>query len=139
MPWKLPADLRRFRQLTMGNPMIMGRATFESIGRPLPGRTNIVLTRDRGWSHSGVATAHDADSAMAIAAAETPNEICVIGGAQIYSLFMDLADRLEITAIDAAPRGDTYFPAWNKDHWRLATTAPQVGPPRYRFETCLRR
>ena len=96
LPWHLPADLKRFKALTTGKPMVMGRKTFESFPAPLPGRRHIVLTRQRGWSAKGAEVAHSLDEALALAG---PGDIAVIGGADIFELFMPLATRLEITEI----------------------------------------
>lgn len=104
LPWHLPADLKRFKALTMGKPMIMGRKTFESFPAPLPGRRHIVLTRDRDWSAPGAEVAHDIDGALALAG---EGDVAVIGGAQVFDLFLDHADRIELTEINAEPVGDT--------------------------------
>jgi len=113
LPWRLPADLRRFKAQTMGKPMIMGRKTFESFPAPLPGRRHIVLTRDTGWSAPGAEVAADIDAAIAIADAP---EIAVIGGAQIFALFLPRADRVELTEVHASPEGDATVPAFSG--WR---------------------
>jgi dihydrofolate reductase len=113
LPWRLPADLKRFKAQTMGKPMIMGRKTFESFPAPLPGRRHIVLTRDTGWSAPGAEVAFDVESAIALAAAP---EIAVIGGAQIFALFLPRADCVELTEVHAAPEGDAIVPAF--DGWR---------------------
>ena len=106
LPWHLPADLKRFKALTMGKPMIMGRKTFESFPSPLPGRRHIVLTRDRNWAAEGAEVAHSVDEALALAA----DEIAVIGGAEVFALFLDRADRVELTEVHAAPEGDATVP-----------------------------
>ncbi len=111
--WNLPGDLPRFKQLTMGHPVIMGRKTYESIGSPLPGRLNVVVTRNRGYRTEGAMLCHSLDEALAAAAAAqpTPDEIFVIGGADIYSQTIDRADRLYLTEVDDAPVGaDAFFP-----------------------------
>ena len=113
LPWRLPADLKRFKAQTMGKPMIMGRKTFESFPAPLPGRRHIVLTRDAGWSAPGVEVVRDMETAIAVAAAP---EIAVIGGAQIYALFLPRADRVELTEVHSSPEGDAVVPAF--DGWR---------------------
>ena len=117
LPWKLPDDLRRFKQLTMGKPIIMGRRTFESIGRPLPGRQNIVLTGQAGFDAAGCDVV--ASPADALAAAGNANEIMVIGGSQIYALFLPKASRLYLTRVQAEIGGDTYFPEIDERQWRL--------------------
>ena len=110
LPWHLPADLRRFKQLTMGAPMIMGRKTFDSIGRPLPKRRNIVLTRDRHWSHPGVTVIHE-PAGLAVLP-ESDGGIYIIGGAEIYRAFMDRIDELLITHVKCDYEGDTHFPEY---------------------------
>ena len=107
LPWRLPADLKRFKTQTMGKPMIMGRKTFESFPAPLPGRRHIVLTRDAGWSAPGAETVGDVAEAIALAAAP---EIAVIGGAQIFALFLPQADQVQLTEVHASPAGDVVVP-----------------------------
>ncbi|MEQ1549037.1 MAG: dihydrofolate reductase [Chakrabartia sp.] len=113
LPWHLPADLRRFKQLTMGAPMIMGRKTFESLPGLLPGRRHIVLTRDKAWQDDGAESVHSVDQALKIANAP---RVSVIGGAEIYKLFMPHADRVEMTEVHVNPDGDTslsgFGPEW---------------------------
>lgn len=115
MPWHLPADLARFKSLTMGKPIVMGRRTFESIGKPLPGRQNIVVTRDREFAAAGAEVAQSLDDALALAGAV--EEVMVIGGGQLYREMLPLADRILLTEIDATLDGDTYFPELG-DQWR---------------------
>ncbi|MCU0896076.1 MAG: dihydrofolate reductase [Burkholderiales bacterium] len=112
LPWHLPDDLKRFKRLTLGHPVVMGRRTYESIGRPLPGRTNIVVTRDRGLAIPGTIVVHSLDEALA--AAGGASELFVIGGEQIYALALPHADRLELTEIDTAIAGDAWFPEWDR-------------------------
>ena len=115
MPWHLPADLKRFKALTMGKPMIMGRKTFESLPGLLPGRRHIVLTRAAQWQADGAEVARSADEALVLAG---PGEVAVIGGAEIYRLFLPLAERIELTQLDAAHVGDTMIdppgPDWTE-------------------------
>ena len=115
LPWHIPADLRHFKQLTLGTPMIMGRTTFESFPRPLPGRRHIVLTRDPTWRRDGAEPAATARDALALAG---PGRVSVIGGAQIYALFLDRADAIELTQIHMAAAGDTSMPGFDPDMWR---------------------
>ena len=103
LPWRLPADLKRFKALTLGHPMIMGRKTFDSLPGLLPGRRHIVLTRDRAWAGAGVDVAHDVDGALALADAPT---VMVIGGAEIYRLFLPRAHRIELTEVHIEAQGD---------------------------------
>ena len=114
MPWHLPADLRRFKQITMGKPMVMGRKTFESLPGPLPGRRHIVLTRDAAWTAKGAEVAHDLDAALALAG---PGDVAVIGGAEVFALALPRATRIELTQIKAAVPGDTYMPELGEG-WR---------------------
>jgi dihydrofolate reductase len=107
LPWRIPADLKRFKAMTMGKPMVMGRKTFESFPGPLPGRRHIVLTRDPDWQAEGAEVAHTVDEAIVLAG-EVP-EIAVIGGAQIFEQFLDRADRVEVTVIWKDFDGDTKF------------------------------
>jgi dihydrofolate reductase len=117
MPWHIPADLKRFKRLTMGHPMVMGRKTFESMGR-LPGRRSIVITRDRSWHADGAEVADSLDAAIALATG-TDELVMVVGGGQIYAQAMDRADRLEITHVDREAPGDTVFPAIDPQRWQV--------------------
>jgi len=107
LPWHIPADLRRFKALTMGSVMVMGRKTFESLPRLLPGRRHIVLTRDAGWSGAGAETAQSVQHALRLAAGE---RVSVIGGAQIFEMFLHFANRIELTEVLADIDGDTFMP-----------------------------
>ncbi|MBN8920658.1 MAG: dihydrofolate reductase [Rhizobiales bacterium] len=132
MPWRLKSDLRRFRQLTMGRPVLMGRKTFLSIGRPLPGRTNIVVTRDRAFAAAGVVAAGLAEG-LAVARADGlrrgADSIMVIGGAEIYAALFAQADRLEIAHVHARPDGDARFPAIDPAVWEdVSRAAFPAGP-----------
>jgi len=109
---KIPEDLRRFKRLTLGSPVVMGRKTWQAIGRPLPGRHNIVVTRDAAWRAEGAVPAASLDAALDLAAAS--ERVFVIGGAEIYALALPRADELELTEIDAAFPADTFFPAWDR-------------------------
>lgn len=116
MPWHLPEELRHFKATTMGHPLVMGRRTFESIGRPLPGRRTVVVTRDPSWQHPGVETAHS--FAEAISLAGPADEVFVAGGAQVYAEALPFAHRLVLTEVHAEPEGDTWFPQWSPQEWR---------------------
>jgi dihydrofolate reductase len=116
MPWRLPEDLRRFRRLTMGHAVIMGRKTFESIGMPLTGRNNIVITRSDGWSRPGCLAVHSLEAALA--AADGSQDAFVIGGAQIYALALPHAARLYMTEIEREFEGDAFFPEFDRSRWR---------------------
>lgn len=115
LPWRLPEDLKRFRAFTLGKPILMGRKTFESIGRPLPGRTNFVLTRDRGWSAAGVTVVHSVEAALAQAVGN--EELVAIGGAEIYRLVLPFARRIYLTHVHADVPGDTFFPEFDAAQW----------------------
>lgn len=124
LPWRLPEDLRRFKRLTMGAPVIMGRRTRESLGRPLPGRHNIVVTRQRGATWEGCAVAHSLDAALALAG--NAAEAFVIGGAELYAQALPRADRLYLTLIDADYPGDAWFPEFDAVAWREVAREPGV-------------
>ena len=124
MPWHLPDDLKRFKALTLAKPVLMGRKTFDSIGRPLPGRTNLVLTRDRNWSAAGVTAVPDLDAAIRAAAAAP--ELMVAGGAQVYALALPRATRIYLTQIHAVIDGDTRLPQINLNQWH--ETARELHP-----------
>lgn len=122
LPWKLSSDLKRFKADTMGKPIIMGRKTFESIGKPLPGRLNIVVSRDPAYRIEGAETAQSVGDAITLATVKArcmpgADEICVIGGGEIYRLALPLAHRLHVTHVLASPDGDTRFPAIESDKW----------------------
>ncbi len=117
LPWRLPADLQFFKQTTMGKPLLMGRRTWESIGRPLPGRQMIVLSGNSGYSAPGCVVAPSLEAALREAGAV--NEIMVIGGALLYAQTLPLADRLYLTQVDAEIAGDAWFPQWEPQDWRL--------------------
>ena len=116
LPWHLPADLRHFRQVTIGKPVLMGRKTHESIGRPLPERTNIVVTRDRSYEAPGCIVVHSIESALK--AAGDREEVMVIGGTDFYRQLLPKADRLYLTLVHAAFEGDVWFPELDEREWR---------------------
>ncbi len=115
MPWHLPGELAYFKQVTMGHPIIMGRKTFDSIGRPLPGRRNIVVTANQAWRHDGVEVADSVEAALGLIAGQSG---FVIGGATLYTAALPLADRVYLTAIDADVEGDTHFPELSSETWQ---------------------
>jgi dihydrofolate reductase len=125
LPWRLPADLRRFKRLTMGHSVIMGRRTFESIGRPLPGRRFVVLSRRADFRPEGVAVAASLDAALGACAGE--DEVFVIGGARLFAEALPRADRLYLTRVDAEPAGDVVFPALDPAAWRLREEEAYLG------------
>lgn len=139
LPWHLPADLRHFKALTMGTPMVMGRKTFESLPGLLPGRPHIVLTRDPEWSAPGAQAARDL--AGAIALGDGPR-LSVIGGAEIFDLFLPVADRIELTEVHARPEGNTLLPPFDPAHWREQSReshGAKEGQPAYSFVRLERR
>ena len=133
IPWRLKSDMQRFKALTLGKPVVMGRKTFVSIGKPLPRRTNIVVTRDVGFRGAGALVTHSFADARAIAAGDAlrrfATEIAVIGGAEIYAQWMDCADRLEVTEVHINPDGDTRFPPIDAADWHeVARVRHPAGP-----------
>ncbi|HEU0100176.1 MAG TPA: dihydrofolate reductase [Allosphingosinicella sp.] len=139
LPWHLPDDLRRFKALTMGTPMIMGRRTFESLPKLLPGRRHIVLTRDRGWGAEGAERAATVEEALGFVAGEP--RVSVIGGAEIFRLFEPLATAVELTEIHGAVEGDTFLPPFDRSVWRETSRedhAADGGRPAFSF-VCLVR
>lgn len=134
MPWHLPGDLKYFKEMTMGKPVIMGRKTFESIGRPLPGRRNVVISRNAQYAAEGIEIVSSLEAALELVA-DVP-EIMVIGGQQIFTQALPLADRLYITLIDHEFDGDTYFPAY--EGWQLVSERePVEAPEGYTFKYCV--
>ena len=115
LPWRLPDDLKRFKSLTMGHHLIMGRRTFDSIGRPLPGRTTIVLTRDANWRAGGVLRAGTLDEALELVATDT--QPFIVGGGELYEQFLPRVDRLYVTRVHATIEGDAYFPEIDSRQW----------------------
>jgi dihydrofolate reductase len=138
MPWRLPADLKRFKALTMGTPMLMGRKTFESLPGLLPGRRHIVLTRDTGWSAAGAEPVQTLEQALAIGG----DRLSVVGGAEIYALFEPTADRIELTEVHFAPEGDAIVPPFDPARWSETArqdVAAEDGRPAYSWITLVRR
>jgi dihydrofolate reductase len=124
LPWHLPEDLQHFKATTLGHPIVMGRRTFESIGRPLPGRRTLVVSRNPAWAHPGCERAGSLDEAIGLCAGSA--EVFVVGGAQLYAAAMPRADRLILTEVDVDVPGDAYFPTPDRNRWRLAGRAPAV-------------
>jgi dihydrofolate reductase len=122
LPWRLPADLARFKRVTMGHTLVMGRKTYESIGRPLPGRTMIVVTRQRGYAPAGVKVAHSVDEALALAQGD--DELFIIGGAELFAQTMHRLDRLYLTLIEREIPGDTFFPQVDLSTWKRIEQEP---------------
>lgn len=139
MPWHLPADLRHFKSLTQGKPMIMGRKTFDSLPGLLPGRRHIVLTRDTEWEAEGAEVAHDIQDALKIANAP---HIAIIGGAEIYRLFLPKADRIALTEVHIDAKGDTMMEPFDSDIWQESereTHDAENGRPGFSFVTLKRK
>jgi dihydrofolate reductase len=123
LPWRLPADLKYFKRTTMGKALIMGRKTYETIGRPLPGRKNIILTRDESYHAEGCLVVHSVESGLAEAG---DREVMIIGGGQLYRLFLPLAERIYVTQIDSEFEGDTFFPTLNDNQWIVVQRSESV-------------
>ena len=147
LPWHLPEDLRYFKRMTLGKPVIMGRGTWESIGcRPLPGRTNVVITRQADYEAEGAQVAATLEAGVEIARnvafIEGIEEVMIVGGAEIYRLGLALADRLYLTEVHADVEGNVFFPAWARDEWREVSRDPGSGvdgAPDYSFVVYDRR
>lgn len=118
LAWRIADDLKWFKKVTMGKPIVMGRKTYESIGKPLPGRVNIVITRNPEYAPEGVSTVRTVKAALDLANEEGAEEICVIGGGEIYKQTLPLADRIYLTRVDAEPEGDVFFPDLDEGLWR---------------------
>lgn len=140
MPWHLPGELRHFKETTMGKAIVMGRKTWDSIGRPLPGRQNIVVTRNPDFSATGCDVAGSLEEALGLARS---SEVMVIGGGQLYAAALPLADRMVLTEVDCEPGADTWFPKWQKDEWcgrEVRSCVPdERNPFAYRVVEWLRR
>lgn len=116
IPWRIPGEQAEFKELTLGHTLLMGRTTFDSIGRPLPGRTTIVLTRDPAWHHAGVLVAHDLEQALALADG-LPGDLMVVGGAQVYAAALPHADEQVLTEVPLRPEGDVHYPVFDRGEW----------------------
>jgi len=133
LPFRQGSDLKRFKSLSMGKPVVMGRKTYLSIGKPLAGRTNVVVSRDIGFAPEGVVVARSIDAALAVALEDAQkrgaDEIIVIGGTDVFVQTMPLADRMEITHVHARPEGDTYFPSIDAARWRAVARSDHPAGP----------
>ncbi|MFN8990622.1 MAG: dihydrofolate reductase [Betaproteobacteria bacterium] len=132
LPWHLPDDLRRFKAITMGHPVIMGRRTWESIGRPLPGRRNVVITRQAGYQAAGAEVFADLNGALA-AVAGAP-EVFVIGGGELYAAALPLAHRLHLTELHQSVEGDAHFPPFDPAHWTQTMRESHTAPGGLRYD-----
>ncbi|HHQ4599848.1 type 3 dihydrofolate reductase [Aeromonas veronii] len=143
MPWHLPADLAHFKRVTLGKPVLMGRKTFESIGRPLPGRRNLVISRNPDYQAEGIEVVGSVEAALALLAGSSVEELMVIGGGHLYAEMLPSADCLYLTRIDLAVEGDTRFPAFDDGQWQRVDceshSADEKNPHPYSFETWQRR
>lgn len=143
MPWHLPADLAHFKRVTLGKPVLMGRKTFESIGRPLPGRRNLVISRNPGYQAEGIEVVGSVEAALTLLAGSSVEELMVIGGGHLYAEMLPSADCLYLTRIDLAVEGDTRFPAFDDGQWQRVDCeshpADEKNPHPYSFETWQRR
>lgn len=126
IPWRIPEDFAHFKRITLGHTLVMGRATYDSIGRPLPGRTTIVLTRDPTWSADGVLVAHDLDEALALAE-DDPGDVIIAGGSHVYGAAMDRADEQILTEVHLSPEGDTFYPEFDRADWVETAREPRDG------------
>jgi dihydrofolate reductase len=137
LPWHLPNDLKRFKALTTGHSILMGRRTFESIGRALPDRRTIVITRNPEFQAQGAEAAHSLDQALAMTRGE--DEVFVVGGAELYRAALPQADRIYLTMVHAAVEGDVRFPAWNRSRWQLVEFVRHGTDARHEFPYSFRR
>ncbi len=142
LPWRLSSDLKLFRRLTMGKPLIMGRKTWDSLGRPLDGRDNIVVTRDKVFAATGAIPAHSVEAAVELARAcaerRQVDEIMVIGGARIFEELLPQADRIYWTEVEASPPGDVHFPDFDRTRWREVSREPLPRTEKDEFSASLR-
>ena len=132
IPWRIPGEQAEFKRLTLGHTLLMGRTTYESIGRPLPGRTTIVLTRDEAWHADGVLVAHDLDEALRLAA-DLPGDVMVAGGAQVYAAALPHADEQVLTEVHLDPEGDVLYPTFETAEWTEAAREPGPDYDRVRW------
>jgi dihydrofolate reductase len=132
IPWRIPGEQAEFKRLTLGHTLLMGRTTYESIGRPLPGRTTIVLTRDAAWRADGVLVAHDLDEALRLAEG-LPGDVVVAGGAQVYAAAMASADEQVLTEVHLRPEGDVHYPAFPAAEWTEVGREPGRAYDRVRW------
>jgi len=140
MPWHLPAELKHFKETTMAKPIVMGRRTWQSIGRALPGRQNLVVTRNRSFRAEGCEVADSLEEAIALA---DGGEVMIIGGGQLYRQALPVADRMVLTLVDCEPEADTWFPDWREKEWKQLSsrteTADDSNPHAYRVLELVRR
>jgi dihydrofolate reductase len=139
LPWHLPNDMKHFKNITWGMPIVMGRKTFESLGKALPGRKNIVITRQPGWKAEGVISVKNIEDAFFIARESDAKEVMVIGGGEIYKTLFDKARRIYLTRVEAEPEADTFFPSLRPEQWHLMSQqdheADEKNAYNYSFQT----
>ena len=134
LPWRLPDDLKRFKALTLGKPVLMGRKTAQSLGRPLPGRCNLVLTRSGQVPFEGMQAVASVEESLRVAADEGAQELCVIGGGEVYALCLPLAARMHLTHVDTAvERADAFFPAFDAGQWRVVRREAHAADAKHAF------
>ncbi len=133
LPWHLPADLKHFKAITTGKPIIMGRKTYESMDKPLPGRINVVITRQAGWTAEGTVVAKDLDDALKKAAETNCKEIFIIGGGEIFKLAMAIADKIYLTRVHTTIDGDAFFPAVDENKWQLTSNQDFAADDKHKF------
>jgi dihydrofolate reductase len=134
LPWRLPDDLKRFKALTLGKPVLMGRKTAQSLGRALPGRTNLVLTRSGQMPFDGMRALGSIEDAMQVARDESATELCVIGGGEIYALTLAIADQLHLTHVDTAvENADAFFPTFDASAWKAVSRQAHAADERHAF------
>ncbi|MGE5224753.1 MAG: dihydrofolate reductase [Omnitrophica WOR_2 bacterium] len=138
LPWHLSADLKRFKRLTMGHHMVMGRKTYESIGRPLPGRITIILTHDQNYQADGCLVSNSLEDALALAKARGEQEVFIIGGGEIFSQVLDRADRLYLTYVHARVEADVFFPLLNEQEWLEIDSADQPADENNQYSSTYR-
>ena len=136
LPWRLPTDLQRFKQLTLGHHMIMGRKTFESIGRPLPGRTSIIITRQKDFQAEGCLIAYSLDAAIELAKSRGEQEAFIIGGAEIYAQALSKADKMYLTMVEAEPEADAFFPEFDENLWEKISEEIVAANEKNQYATC---
>jgi dihydrofolate reductase len=139
LPWKLPDDLKHFRMVTTGHPVIMGRKTFESIGRPLPDRLNIIITRQKDYTAQGCVVVHTLDQALTLAEQNTKTEVCVIGGGEIYREAFRFADFIELTRVHTVVEGDATFPEISPEEWEEIWSEEHAADDRHEFAFTFQR
>ena len=134
MPWHLPNDMKHFKNITWGMPVIMGRRTFQSLGKPLPGRKNIVITRQLDWKADGIVIVKNLDDALFVAKETDAKEVFVIGGGEIYRLAYEKAKRIYLTRIKAEPEGDTFFPELDPKEWHLVNEDKHQADEKHQYD-----